>query len=195
MITSTLDRGVRGALNAFTARALMAASLIASAPGQASAADTWEGVGPARIGTGFDEISRHVALKCDAHDVRKVCTVSAPGPILFAGLPVARIEAVFQESVLERVNISLATIQYEALHRVLNAHFGPGEDRSFLAIAGMAAEFVAGVFVWRAGTTSLVLEQYSGKIDRSALTYGTESSMAGLVRKVTAYPRGARRDL
>jgi hypothetical protein len=190
-----LDRKVRQALHSFTARALMAATLIASAPGQASAADTWEGVGPARIGSDFEEISRHVALKCDAHDARKVCTVSAPGAILFDGLPVARIEAVFQESVLERVNISLATIQYEAMHRVLNAHFGPGEDRSFLAIAGMAAEFVAGVFVWRAGTTSLVLEQYAGKIDRSALSYGTDMSMDDLVRKAHAYPRGARRDL
>jgi len=42
---------------------------------------------------------------------------------------------------------------------------------------------------------SVVLEQYAGKIDRGALSYGSESAMVELVRKVTSYPRGARRDL
>jgi len=41
----------------------------------------------------------------------------------------------------------------------------------------------------------VVLEQYAGKIDRTRLSYGSESAMAGLVRKVTSYPRGVRRDL
>ena len=186
---------VRQALNAFATQGLMIAALCAVAAARAAAADAWEALGPARIGTGFAEVSRHAALKCDEDGTRKVCTVSSSHPLLFAGVPVARIEAVFQESALERVNISFATIQYEALRRVLTGHYGAGEDRSFLAIAGMAAEFVAGVFVWRAAPTSIVLEQYAVKIDRSALSYGTESSMADVVRRVHAYPRGARRDL
>jgi len=41
----------------------------------------------------------------------------------------------------------------------------------------------------------VVLEQYAGKIDRTVLSYGSESAMAEVVRKVTSYPRGVRRDL
>jgi len=185
---------VRRPLDTFMAGALVVAALCAPVAARALAADAWEALGPARIGGGFEQIARDAALKCDARG-RTVCAVTSSGPVLFSGVLVARVEALFRESALERVNVSLATTQYEALHRVLTAHYGAGEDCSFLAIAGMAAEFVAGVFVWRVGTTSVVLQQYAGKIDRSALSYGTEESMADVVRKARAYPRGARRDL
>ena len=183
----------RRPLDTFMAGALVVAALCASASGLA--ADVWEALGPARIGAGFEQISQDAALKCDVQGGRTVCTASSSGPVLFSGVLVARVEALFRESALERVNVSLATTQYDALHRVLATHYGAGEDCSFLAIAGMAAEFVAGVFVWRVGTTSVVLQQYAGKIDRAALSYGTGESMADLVRKARAYPRGARRDL
>ena len=186
---------VRRPLDTFMAGTLVVAALCATVPARALAADAWEALGPARIGAGFEQISRDAALKCDVRGGRAVCAVTSSGPVLFSGVLVARVEALFRESALERVNVSLATTQYEALHRVVTAHYGAGEDCSFLAIAGMAAEFVAGVFVWRVGTTSVVLRQYAGKIDRSALSYGTEESMADVVRKARAYPRGARRDL
>ena len=176
-------------------RALLVATLLASASGLARGADVRESLGPARIGAGFDEVSQIAALTCSGEAARRVCTVSPPEPIVFAGVPAVRIEAVFEDSRLELVKVTFGVKQYANLFRVLTARHGEGEDHSFVAIAGMSGDFVAGVYVWHTAAASLVLEQYAGKIDRSVLTYGSESSMAGLVRKVNAYPRGARRDL
>jgi hypothetical protein len=148
---------------------------------------------PAHIGAGFDDISQRAELKCDAE--RRLCAFSSVGARLFAGVPVTRIEAAFQDSRLQQVNVTLDTLQFQALHHALTARYGAGEDCSFLAIAGMAAEFTARVFVWRLGTVNIVLEEYAGKIDRSALTFGSEATMADMLRKVHSYPRGARRDL
>lgn len=176
-------------------RALLVSTLFASAAGQAQGADAWESLGPARIGASFDEVSQSAALACSKEAARRVCTAPSQAPIVFAGLPVARIEAVFDDSRLEQVKITLGNEQYEDLFRVLTARYGEGEDHSFLASAGMAGTFAAGVYVWRTAALSLVLEQYAGKIDRSALTYGSEPSMAERVRKANSYPPGARRDL
>ena len=182
-------------LDVWAVRALLVAALLASAPGQAHAADAWELLGPARIGASFDGVSQNVTLACGKEAARRVCTASSQAPIVFAGLPVARIEAVFDDSRLEQVKVTLGNQHYEDLFRVLTTRYGEGEDRSFLARAGMAGDFVAGVYIWRTAALSLVLEEYAGKIDRSALTYGTDSSMAALLRKTNSYPRGAHRDL
>ena len=175
--------------------AFLVSLLLASGAGRAHSADAWEALGPGRIGASFDEIAQGIALACDSATGHRVCTVPLQIPIVFAGLPVTRIEAVFDDSRLERARVTLGLQRYKHLLRILTARFGEGEDHSFLAIAGMGVEFAAGVHVWRTGASSLVLEQYAGKIDRSALTYGSDSSMADLVRKVNGYPRGARRDL
>jgi hypothetical protein len=171
------------------------ATLLASAGGLARDADVWESLGPARIGAGFDEVSQIAALTCSGEAARRICTAPPPEPIVFAGVPAVRIEAVFEDSRLELVKVTFGVRQYANLFRVLTARYGEGEDRSFVAIAGMGGDFVAGVYVWHTAASSLVLEQYAGKIDRSALTYGSGSSMASLIRKANSYPRGAHRDL
>ena len=173
--------------------AFLVSMLLASGAGWAHSADAWEALGPGRIGASFDEISQGVAFACDSETGHRACTVSSP--MVFAGLPVARIDAMFDDSRLERARVTFGLQRYKDLFQILTSRYGEGEDHSFLAIAGMGGEFAAGVHVWRTGGSSLVLEQYAGKIDRSALTYGSESSMADLVRKVNIYPRGARRDL
>jgi hypothetical protein len=169
-------------------------ALLAVVPRAAGAADASDWLGPQRIGASWQEISLHVALACDGARDRQACTAPSAGE-RFDAIPVQRIEATFQEARLEQARVLFATTRYDALLHALQERYGPGEDRSFVAIAGMAAEFPAGVFVWRVGAVSLVLEQYAGKIDRASLTYGTQASMAGLLQKVRAYPRGARRDL
>lgn len=176
-------------------RAVLVLVLLASTVGQARSADGWESLGPAHIGASFDEVSRNTALTCKREARSRVCTLSSHAPIAFAGVAATGIEATFDDDRLQRVRVSLQVGHYEELLRILTARYGEGEDHGFVAIAGMSGDFAAGVFVWRTAALSLVLEQYAGKIDRSALTYGTESSMAGLLRKVNAYARGARRDL
>jgi hypothetical protein len=176
-------------------RALLVVTLLASASGLACGADVWESLGPARIGAGFGEASQIAALTCSGEAARRICTVSPPEPIVFAGVPAVRIEAVFEDSRLELVKVIFGLKQYANLLHVLTARYAEGEDHSFVAIAGMSGDFVAGVYVWHTAAASLVLEQYAGKIERSALTYGSESSMAGLIRKANSYARGARRDL
>jgi hypothetical protein len=169
-------------------------ALFLAAPGVVYPTQAVDWLGPERIGASFQEISVHVALTCGGESIRLACTASAPGEV-FDGIPVQRIEAMFQDAQLARGRVMFADTHYEALLRALTGRYGPGEDRSFVANAGMAGYFPAGVFVWTSGAVNLVLEQYAGKIDRSSLTYGTHSSMAGLLQKIRAYPRGARRDL
>lgn len=167
--------------------------LCASA-GTARAAGAFDWLGPQRIGARLDEIAPHVALACGGAPARQACTAPAREEF-FDAVPVQRIEAVFQDGQFVQGNVFLASARYPALLRTLQERYGPGEDRSFVAIAGMAAAFPAGVFIWRAGGVSVVLEQYAGKIDRARLAYGTHASMAGLIGKIRAFPRGARRDL
>ena len=113
----------------------------------------------------------------------------------FAGLRVDTIELVFEGARLTKVIVMLSDQYYEALLRQLADRFGPGEDRSFRARAGMSGELMAGVYLWRIDAVRLVLEQFAGKIDRSSLVYGTDAALADLVREKTSYPPGTRRDL
>ena len=181
--------------NAWMPRLLLVSTLVGLTADQACGADAWDVLGPARMGAAFDELSQQVALTCSGDAERRACAAGFQMPIVFAGVPVNRIEAGFDGARLVKVTVVLGEQQYQGLLYALTTRYGEGEDRSFVARAGMAGEFLAGVYLWRKGGVSLVLEQYAGKIDRSALSYGSEQAMAELIRKTTAYPRGAHRDL
>jgi len=170
-------------------------TLSVSSAGQDRAADAWEALGPTHIGHRFDEITNDISLTCDGSTARQLCAMDASATILFGGVPARKIQAVFDDAHLSKVTVIFSDLQYPALLRFLTDRFGNGEDRSYVARAGMAGEFSAGVYLWRQAGVSVVIEQYAGKIDRGALSYGSESAMAELVRKLTSYPRGARRDL
>jgi hypothetical protein len=175
----------------FALQAVAALGLIAS---PAQGADAWQALGPNRIGTLFKDVSGEVSLRCRDNVAARICSVSSK-PATFDGVPVQRIEAVFESGRLQQVRVTLGTEHYEAVLRSFSARYGPGDDRSFQAIAGMGGDFTAGVTVGRAEAVSLVLEQYAGKIDRSLLTYGAVPMMDELLRKTRSYARGARRDL
>jgi hypothetical protein len=174
--------------------ALLVFALSASAD-QDHAADAWDALGPAQIGGAFHQVAGNAALICNDDGTRQVCASSRVAPVTFSGVRARNLEAVFVDARLSKVTISFRVAEYEALLSVLTDRFGAGEDRSYLARAGMAGEFAAGVYLWRKTSVIVVLEQYAGKIDRTTLSYGSESTMAEVVRKVTSYPRGARRDL
>jgi len=160
----------------------------------ASAADIWDALGPARIGASKAEVTEQLPLSCDASGLAQRCT---PAGISgnFDGVAATAIELTFEDARLTKVSVTFSDQYYEALLRQLVARFGTGEDHSFRARAGMGGEFIAGVYLWSLDGIRLVLEQFAGKIDRSALVYGTDEAMADLVREKTAYPPGARRDL
>jgi hypothetical protein len=157
--------------------------------------DAWETLGPTQIGGAFDQIANNAALTCNDDAAQQVCASVPAAPVTFGGVRSRNIEAVFVDGRLSKVTVSFSVAEYEALLSLLTDRFGAGEDRSYLARAGMAGEFTAGVYLWRTAGVILVLEQYAGKIDRTTLTYGSEPAMAKAVRKATSYPRGARRDL
>jgi len=182
-------------IEAWVISALLVFAATGSLAGQGQDGDAWVTLGPAQIGASFDEISTQIALTCSGEGAHKVCAAARGTTVFFGKLPVARIEALFDNVRLVKVTVSLSEQHYDNLLRFLIDHYSQGEDRSFLARAGMAGEFVAGLHVWRQDGVSLVFEQYAGKIDRCALSYGSEKAMADLVRKATSYPRGARRDL
>jgi hypothetical protein len=59
----------------------------------------------------------------------------------------------------------------------------------------MAGEFEAGVKLWSAGEVAAVLEQYAGKIDRAALTFGDAEAMHATLAEKRSYAPGDFRDL
>lgn len=160
----------------------------------ACAGDLWERLGPARIGATRTQFAGPMA--CSGVEQEQVCAVSVGAGETFAGVPVKAVELRFTQGLLVRAAVTLSERYYAALLSFLGTQLGASDDRSFRARGGMGAvEFEAGVHLWEHDGVSLVLEQFAGKIDRSALTYGSAAAMAGLVRSKTSYPRGARRDL
>jgi hypothetical protein len=170
--------------------AVLAGALVLGAA-SAQAQDAWEALGPARIGAARADVEANVPLQCEA----MLCVPVAGALTRVAGVPVQYVELRFDGGRLAQVTIRLAEQHYAALLETLREKFGPGADHSYQARAGMAGEFVAGVFLWSGPEVVLVLEQFAGKITRSELVYGTPQALADLVRAKTATPRGARRDL
>jgi hypothetical protein len=171
-------------------RGFLAALLWLLADG-AGAADLWDRIGPARIGAPREQVV--VPMTCDAN-LR--CALGLAAGETFAGVPVRAVELHFVQDQLARVAVTLGERYYSTLLAFLSAQLGASDDRTFRARGGMAAaEFEAGVQLWKHDGASFVLEQFAGKIDRSLLTYGSAAAMADLVRSKTAYPRGAHRDL
>jgi hypothetical protein len=174
-------------LAAFT----LAMAVAGAATVDAGAKDAWEALGPGAIGVSRAQLESMTALRCQADTCRPV-----PGAAdRFAGAPIERIDLAFDADRLARVTVRFDTQHYERVLNAVRGRFGEGADHSYLARAGMAGEFAAGVFVWSGPDLALVLEQYAGKITRSQLVYGTPQALAALVRDKTATPRGARRDL
>lgn len=157
----------------------------------AATKDAWEVLGPGAIGAGRAQLEARVALHCQADACRPAAGVADR----FAGVPVERIDLAFDADRLARVTVRFDAQHYERMREAVRDRFGEGADHSYLARAGMAGEFAAGVFVWSGPDLALVLEQYAGKITRSQLVYGTPRALAAVVRDKTATPRGARRDL
>ena len=174
--------------------ALHAGPVLGLIAGMAHGADEWHSLGPNQIGAPFDRVAREVPLKCRDDAKSRVCRVSSR-PASFDGVPAMRVEAIFELDRLQQVRVLLAIEHYESVLRSFSQRYGPGDDRSFQAIAGMGGEFTAGVTVWQAQALDMVLEQYAGKIDRSLLTYGAKQAMEEPLRKASSYARGARRDL
>jgi len=175
-----------------TLQALVPAALaLATAALGAAAQDAWDALGPAAIGASRAQLETRVALQCQAD----VCRPAAGAADRFAGVPIERIDLAFDAERLARVTVRFGTQHYERVLDAVRERFGEGADHSYLARAGMAGEFAAGVFVWSGPGLALVLEQYAGKITRAQLVYGTPQALAALVRDKTATPRGARRDL
>jgi hypothetical protein len=169
------------------------AALLWLLSGTVDAADLWDELGPAHIAANREDIAKQVPLACVPAPAPRVCTTGAGSE--FAGLPVVRLELHFAKERLTRVTVIFSEQHYRTMLDFLAARFGASDDRSFRARGGMAAEFEAGVHLWEHEGVSIVLEQFAGKIDRSALSYGSDAAMAELVRSKTSYPRGARRDL
>jgi hypothetical protein len=183
---------VTGRVRAGTGAALLLIALAAGLRTASAADDYAEAIGLARIGTPIERLAAALALRCDdAVPIRK-CSLPAGH---FAGVPVTRIDAAFRDDRLAQVTLRLDTTHYRALLEALRARLGEPEDRTYRARAGMAGEFEAGVKLWSAGEVAAVLEQYAGKIDRAALTFGDAEAMHATLAEKRSYAPGDFRDL
>lgn len=172
--------------------ALLVLVLAACRPAASAGDDYSETIGPARIGASLERLSAAVPLRCDNDTPTRRCTLPEGR---FANVPVSGVEAAFRDGRLAQVKVHLDTTHYPALLEALRARLGAPEDRTFRARAGMAGDFEAGVKLWTSGVTSSVLEQYAGKIDRAALTFGDASSMLSILAEKRSYAPGTWRDL
>jgi hypothetical protein len=167
-------------------------------PGAGAAADGWELFGPGQLGAGRAQIAAQIELECAPAQDAPGATSCRPVPGAlprFAGVPLERVELVFRDDRLEKVAGRVQESHFAALEGFVVQRSGAGQDCSIRFRAGMGAELLNRILLWRSRSYALVIEQFRGKIDQSAFTYGTADAMAALVREKTAYPPGARRDL
>jgi hypothetical protein len=179
-------------------RSVWVVLLVLAIPGAVRAADGWELFGPARLGAGRAQLAAHIELQCTPGPEASGTTACQPPPgalPTFAGVPVQWVELVFRDDRLEKVAGHLHESNFAALEAFIVERNGAGQDCSIRFRAGMGAELVNRILLWRTADQALVIEQLQGKIDRSAFAYGTAEAMAGIVRDKTAYPPGSRRDL
>jgi hypothetical protein len=172
--------------------ALLVLVLAACRPAASAGDDYSETIGPARIGASLERLSAALPMRCDAFTPTRKCTLLEGR---FAGVPVSGVEAAFRDGQLAQVKVRLDTRHYPALLEALRARLGEPEDRTFRARAGMAGELEAGVKLWTSGEVSSVLEQYAGKIDRAALTFGDAGAMHSILAEKRSYAPGTWRDL
>jgi len=134
---------------------------------------------------------------CAEPSTRERCGMRAP-PALPGGVLPQSLDVLFRGQALAQVRGLFAEKHHAAMLERLRAALGTPEDRSFRIRAGMAGTFEAGVHVWHveraAGSWFLVLEQYAGKIDRSALTWGDAQAMDTLLERVRRPGQGGARD-
>jgi hypothetical protein len=175
-------------------RGLAAAAFLAlsmRAAGAVAQVDSWDAIGPGRIGSAVEELAGLLPKQCrDPATLR--CQL--PGGT-FAAVPVSGLEAVFQDARLAQVVVRFDTQHYPQLLAALRERWGEPEDRSFRTRAGMAGVFEAGVKLWPDRKVPAVLEEYAGKIDRGSLTFGEPGTMAPLIAAKRARPAGASSDL
>jgi hypothetical protein len=167
-------------------------------PAAVGAADGWELFGPDKLGAARAQIAAQVELECAPLPDEPGATVCRPtqgASPRFAGAPVERVDLTFRDDRLDKVAGRLHESHFEALESFVVQRNGAGQDCSIRFRAGMGAELLNRIVLWRTADHALVIEQFQGKIDRSAFTYGTPHAMARMVRDKTAYPPGTRRDL
>jgi hypothetical protein len=149
--------------------------------------------GAARVG-----LEARMQFDCATQSRDQRCRVPAP-PALPDGVAPKALEVLFRDQALAQVQGLFDEKHHAGMLARLRAALGPPEDRSFRTRAGMAGAFEAGVHVWSlesaTGNWFVVLEQYAGKIDRSALTWGDEPAMRSLLERVRRPGRGEARDL
>lgn len=160
----------------------------AAAPAQ----ERWEELGPRRVGTPAEQLEALQGARCTGDGPQRTCLLAGG---VFLGVPVRGVEALLRDGSLAQVVVRFDSTHYAALLEALRARLGEPEDRSYRARAGMAGEFEAGVGLWEQGTAGVILEEYAGKIDRGALTFGDAQAMRAALARERAFPPGARRDL
>lgn len=169
---------------------LVAAAYVWS--GTSAAQERWDELGLARIGASADQLEGLASARCEGGGAERACTVA--GGVLL-GVPVLGVEALLRDGKLARVAVRFDSTHYPSLLAALSARLGEPEDRSYRARAGMAGDFEVGVRLWEQAGRAAILEEYAGKIDRGALTFGDAQSMREALARQRAAARGAWRDL
>jgi hypothetical protein len=156
-----------------------------------------EGFDPLLPGASRAGLEARMQFDCAAQSRDQRCRVPAP-PALPGGVAPKALEVLFRDRALAQVQGVFDERHHAGVLARLRAALGTPEDRSFRTRAGMAGVFEAGVHVWTlesaAGNWFVVLEQYAGKIDRSALTWGDEPAMHSLLERVRRSGRGEARE-
>lgn len=179
--------------------ATLGAALLAASAVAAQLPEGWELFGPDAIGITREQVAGQLPLQCTPEQEAPeivACQPAAGVQYRFAGMPLQKLVLTFRNDRLEKVAGRFAESRFEAFEQFITARAGPGRDCSTQFRGGMGtAEFVNRILLWRAPGYALVIQQYEGKIDRSAFSFGSEAAMADVVREKTSYPPGTRRDL
>lgn len=113
----------------------------------------------------------------------------------YLGLPVLAVTLEFRGELLNRTTVLFEETRFAQAEGSLTARLGPPEMHDEQLRSGMAGAFANRVRVWRSEGNVVMLEQYSGKITRSALRYLTQADYRELMRARDAMRVRGTRDL
>lgn len=113
----------------------------------------------------------------------------------YLGLPVLGVTLEYRSELLNRTTVLFDEARFAQIAGSLTARFGVPQIHDEQLRSGMAGAFVNRVRVWCRDGTVAMLEQYSGKITRSALRYLTRDDYRELMRARDAVRIRGTRDL
>jgi hypothetical protein len=145
------------------------------------------------LGSPLSELDRGL-YTCVGTSVSTQCRAGGKS-LEYLGLPILAVTLEYRSELLNRITVLFDEARFAQIEGSLTARFGAPEIHDEQLRSGMAGAFLNRVRVWRRDGDVAMLEQYFGKITRSALRYLSPDDYRELMRARDAGRVRGTRDL